>query len=159
VHTNVWCRLRKGYGTLIVQHVDYLYGIAPAAQGQQHRSGEPAPKSQRDIAGMLWKTCFYAQIAEFRGSLKKHTSRLALLPAPAAGAAERPEEHKERLYVAQLKEAFLKFLSDSVAFYQKLMSEVRDTTSCADSCTFHFFLTLHACHFFSWKRRRATGSP
>jgi hypothetical protein len=107
-----------------VQHVDFLYGIAE--QGQEGGDGEVTAKVQRDIPGTLWKTCFYAQIAEFRSALKKHTSRLTLLSAGTAGqATERPEEERrERLYVAQLTEAFLKFLSDSLAFYQKMISEV-----------------------------------
>jgi hypothetical protein len=144
-----------------VQHVDYLYGIIAEEQGQQHGDGETTGRLQRDIPGMLWKTCFYAQISEFRSALKKHTSRLALLSAAAAGAAgERPEdERRERLYVAQLTEAFLKFLSDSVAFYQKMILEVRQQRSNPS----HYHDALMNNNLFlrvsSLKRERASGKP
>lgn len=116
-----------------MQHVDFLYGIDSSAKQQDGVTSNTATKKQRDIAGMLWKTCFYTPIAEFRSALKKHTARLALLPtaAPAGQSASRPDDQRERLYVAQLTEAFMKFLGESIAFYQKLMSEVGRTSNCS----------------------------
>ena len=94
------------------------------------------------MAGLLWKTCFYKQIVEFRSALRRHTSQLEqlLVLHNQQQQGGRPQqyqqlqlvqqerqqqkEQQERLHVARLTEAFRSFLADSLAFYQKMMAEV-----------------------------------
>jgi len=121
-------RVRKGYRTLIVNHTSFLYMDAPQS------SNSAADRDFRDVAGLLWKTCFYKQIVEFRSALRKHAAQLDHVGAQLQsvrnerdqpGVEElRTREQQERLYVARLTQAFLSFLADSIAFYQKMVSEV-----------------------------------
>lgn len=82
----------------------------------------------RDITGLLWKTCFYKQIGEFRGSLRRHANQLDVLGQQVRDQPNveefRVQEQQERIYIARLTQAFLSFLSDSITFYQKMVAEV-----------------------------------
>lgn len=127
---------------MIVNHIDFLY--SPNEHSLVSTTGD---KDFRDVTGLLWKSCFYKQIVEFRSSLRKRAADLdsigLQLQSGLSGRGERhaardleelrQREQNERLYVARLTQAFLAFLSDSIAFYQKMMAEVRQH---------HFWLLL-----------------
>ena len=123
-------RIRRGYRTLIVEHYKFL-GASP----------------DRDAHGGLWRT-FYKVIEEFRKAIKKNTAEFqsalglahAKFGAPSAGAGisaaasteqqqaqRRDIKHLEQrhFYIAQLKQDFLTFLTNAMAFYHKLMMKVR----------------------------------
>lgn len=142
--------MRKSYRSLIVQHPEFVYGNNQTETSLNDndstfffRSNE---KDQYDIAGQLWKSCFYKQISEFRSSLKRHTMQLDNLmrsasipsahtrePTRHLDETQAAAERHERLYIARLTQAFLSFLSDSIAFYQKLMGEVQYKSYCVFS--------------------------
>lgn len=139
-------RVRKAYRTLIVDHPAFVYDPANGSQATRDNANLVSHTSTtrecdyRDIAGLLWKGCFYKQIAEFRSSLRKHSVHLdslvqSALPATnqvtegarqlSAAAEVKEREQAERIYIARLNNAFLSFLADSVAFYQKVVAEVK----------------------------------
>lgn len=106
----------------------------------------------RDVTGLLWKTCFYKQIVEFRGSLRKHANQLDALGQQVREQPSveefRIREQQERIYIARLTQAFLSFLSDSIAFYQKMIAEVGFFTSLQHSlCTCSELLTNKHMYF------------
>lgn len=130
-------RIRRAYRSLIIDHAAFVYDAkwdsrAADANDESIRSADTTTREQdyRDIAGLLWKSCFYKQIAEFRTSLRKHSAHLDSLVQASHQAGDdvkqlREQEQAERLYIARLNHAFLGFLADSVAFYQKMVAEVR----------------------------------
>ena len=128
-------RVREGYRTLIVGHTAFLYDEAP-----RNQTTSTSGRDFRDITGLLWKTCFYKQIGEFRGSLRKHANQLDALSQQVREQPSieeiRIREQQERIYVSRLTQAFLKFLSDSIAFYQKMIAEVSGNLSVHAVCYF-----------------------
>eukprot|EP01032_Pedospumella_encystans_P027471 gene27471-31049_t len=123
--TELVSKVRKGYRTLVVSHTAFLYREAPQSQ-----TGSVIDRDFRDVTGLLWKTCFYKQIVEFRGSLRRHANQLDVLGRQVREQPSveefRVQEQQERIYIARLTQAFLSFLSDSIAFYQKMVAELED---------------------------------
>jgi hypothetical protein len=121
------CRLRKNYRTLLIEQVDELYETSVSSQDTSSpQSFAQYPKDTRDIVGHMWRSCFYKQIAEFRGALKRHSANLAATFATAtSGAADTAATQREKLHIARLTQGLLKFLSDSLEYFQKIISEVR----------------------------------
>lgn len=95
-------KVRQEYRKLIVQHTSFL------------------SQEKRDVDGLLWKNCFYKRIEEFRRSLKKHTPELNQL-TPYTAAYD-----KHCLFLSKLSFSFKSFLSESVAFYQEMMTELEE---------------------------------
>lgn len=150
-----YCRVRRAYRSLLIDHAAFVYDTQydHGNNGGQTENTITNGKETdfRDIAGLLWKSCFYKQIAEFRSSLRKHAAHHDSLLETAQSRAgpssrhngedknhhhqypqlggvsneQREQAQAERVYIARLNQAFLGFLSDSVAFYQKMVAEVR----------------------------------
>jgi predicted solute-binding protein len=88
------------------------------------------------IAGKLWKACFHRPIEEFRHAHRLHSDALisirneiksTLLPEFRVNENERllEQEKVAQTKISILTHALLEFLEDSIAFYRKLVSEVR----------------------------------
>lgn len=105
-------RIRKGYRALILNHTSYLF------------------EEKKDVDGLLWKTCFYKSIEEFRKSLRVHSTHLERLSHQIGVDFELLEQ--ERLFISRLTQDFIRFLTDSIAFYQKLMVEVTNASPFID---------------------------
>lgn len=144
-------RVRKGYRTLVVSHTAFLYGEAPQSQ-----IGSVTDRDFSDVTGLLWKTCFYKQIVEFRGSLRRHANQLDILGQQVREQPSveefRIQEQQERIYIARLTQAFLSFLSDSIAFYQKMVAEVRFVSVLTSALMFDCS-SSSSMHAFSWRTR------
>ena len=89
-------RLRKDYHTLLVEHPDLSLNV------------------KKDIDSMLWKTCYYRQIEEFRASIKKTTSIIE-------NANDIILTEKATAHLSKLTVALMKFLADAISSYQDLL--------------------------------------
>lgn len=104
-----------------MQHVDELYEIGSGVDNLT------PIKDSRDIPGHVWRSCFYKQISEFRGALKRHTANLVAVQSADrrtslgsdAGAVQR-----EQMHIARLTQGLLSFLSDSINYFQRIVHEV-----------------------------------
>lgn len=82
-------------------------------------------REKRDIHGLLWKTCFYKQIEEYRHSIRGHSNKLnSLYAEQSMGMFKAKEIEFEQAYLNRLTLSFVQYLNDSVVFYQRLLSDV-----------------------------------
>lgn len=103
----VLLRMRRDYRTLIMEHIQFVH------------------REKRDIHGLLWKTCFYKQIEEYRHSIRGHSNKLnSLYAEQSMGMFKAKEIEFEQAYLNRLTLSFVQYLNDSVVFYQRLLSDV-----------------------------------
>ena len=99
--------MRRDYRTLIMEHIQFVH------------------REKRDIHGLLWKTCFYKQIEEYRHSIRGHSNKLnSLYAEQSMGMFKAKEIEFEQAYLNRLTLSFVQYLNDSVVFYQRMLSDV-----------------------------------
>jgi len=99
--------MRRDYRTLIMEHIQFVH------------------REKRDIHGLLWKTCFYKQIEEYRHSIRGHSNKLnSLYAEQSMGMFKAKEIEFEQTYLNRLTLSFVQYLNDSVVFYQRMLSDV-----------------------------------
>jgi len=82
-------------------------------------------REKRDIHGLLWKTCFYKQIEEYRQSIRGHSNKLnSLFVEQSMGMFKAKEIEFEQAYLNRLTLSFVQYLNDSMMFYQRMLSDV-----------------------------------
>lgn len=104
-----------------MQHVDELYETGPALDYLTPL------KDSRDIAGHVWRSCFYKQISEFRGALKRHSAKLAAILSADKRAplgSDPGAVQREQVHIARLTQGLLGFLSDSISYFQQIVHGV-----------------------------------
>jgi hypothetical protein len=81
---------------------------------------------KRDVHLMLWKSCFYKQIEDFRKSIRKYASYIEEKKTNQGFAITDQSINQEKLksHVSKLTSSFILFLTDSINFYLSLMKEV-----------------------------------